>query len=284
MTTLHRDSQALRTRVDVLLPNLTPIGRRVALLLVDEYERLGFHSASQLARMSGTSDATVIRTVQQLGYAGLIELKREAAERAAPPTPTQRLRTTLAEEAHIGDDEMEPLGAQLRALDRLHQPAVREAIGRAVRAFAGADRVFVNARGVSMGIAIHGAAQLKRIGLDARTLGSAAGLTGDDLLGIRPHDVVLVIASGLQQRWQGILYQRCEEAGANVVLITDAHPQPTPNAVVIRAGRGRPAGFATHVPTIATIEAIVLGIANLDQTTATRTLDDLNRHRQRLMD
>ncbi len=273
----------LRSRVETQLGDLTPIGRRVALILVDEHDRLGFHSATDIARMAATTDATVIRTVQQLGYSGIIELKADIARRLVPPTPAQRLDKSIPDgTAGDGDPLHDLLDSQLRALTRLNQPDIRASIARAIQTIAAAKRVLVNARGISVGIAAHAAAQLARIGIDARTLGDAAGITADDLLAIRDDDdVVIVISSGLQQRWHDAIYERCAETGARIVLITDTHPAPHPDAVVIRAGRGDPTGTSTHVATIATLETIILGLAVRDQHT-TATLDELNRHRERL--
>lgn len=275
--------ESLRSRVETQLGDLTPTGRRVALILVDEHDRLGFHSATDIARMAATTDATVIRAVQQLGYSGIIELKADIARRLVPPTPAQRLDQSIPDgTAGDGDPLHDLLDGQLRALARLNQPDIRASIAQGIQAIAEAKRVFVNARGISVGIAAHAAAQLARIGIDARTLGDAAGITADDLLAIRDDDVIVVISTGLQRRWHDAMYERCAETGARTILITDTHPAPHPDAVVIRAGRGDPTGTSTHVATIATIETIILGLAAHDRQHTTATLDELNRHRERL--
>jgi DNA-binding MurR/RpiR family transcriptional regulator len=272
----------LRSRVERGFDDLSATGRRVALVLLDEHDRLGFHSAAGIARMAGTTDATVIRTIQQLGYRGIIELKASVAQRLAPPTPTQRLDASLVAGTERGGPVLDLLDSQFRALTRLNEPTVRASISRAVDTISTARRVVVNARGVSVGIADYAAAQFVRIGIDSRTLGSAAGLTGDDLLAIGADDALIAISSGPQPRWHPAMYERCAEVSARIVLITDTDPTPVADAVVIRAGRGDPAGTATHVATIATIEAIVLGLASRDPSQARATLDELNRHRHRL--
>ncbi len=273
----------LRTRVDASLSDLSPTGRRVALLLLDEHDRLGFHSATDLAHMAGTTDATVIRTVQRLGYSGIIELKADIARRLRPLNPAQRVDASITSGAGPNHDLMVDLyDTQFRALSRLNQPDRRNAINEAVVAIAACDRVHVNAHGVSTGLAAYAAAQLARIGVDARALGGPAGITADDMVAIAPRDVVLVINSGLSQRWHNALYEHCVATAAQVVLVTDNQPAPDPGSIVVRSGRGDPAGAATHVATIATIEAITLGLAAASKERTTATLDQLNRHRERL--
>lgn len=273
----------LRSRVESRLADLSPVARRVALLLLSEHDRLGFHSAAELGRMAGTTDATVIRTVQQLGYRGVVELKAAVAAELTPDTPRQRLsRSVDADVDGPHDDLARMLDMQQRALTRLAEPHFLAAVTEAGRVVVGAQRVLVHARGISTGIAEHAAAQLTRIGLDARTLGSAAGLIGDDLARVRPTDVVLVVASGRQQPWHAALYDHCAEQRVRVVLVTDTHPAPAADALVLRVGRGDPHGLATHVGTIATVEALVLAAARADRPRATSALHELDRQRRRL--
>lgn len=278
MSTYDED---LRDRVEAEFDDLSATGRRVALVLLDEHDRLGFHSATDLARMAGTTDATVIRTVQRLGYGGIIDLKADVARRLTPPTPTQRLNASIAADAD-SDPVLALLDTQFHALTRLTEPTISASIDQAVDTIATAKRVLVNARGISIGIAAHAAAQIARIGIDARTLGSAAGITGDDLLAISNDDALVVISTGPQQRWHSAMYERCAETGAKIVLITGVDPTPHADAIVIRAGRGGTTGTATHVATIATIETIVLRLAVVDPQHARAALDELNSHRDRL--
>lgn len=274
-------SEELRARIEARLGDLTPVGRRVALVLLDEHDRLGFHSATDLARMAGTSDATVIRTVQRLGYRGMIDLKAEIARNLAPPTLQQRLGPATPD-SHADDAVTAAYETQLRALTRLHQPELRIQIVEAGSRIGGARRVHVNARGVSVGIADYAVALLGRVGVDARRLGSAAGIVADDLIAIEGGDLVVVISSGSRNRWHETLYERCSALGVGVVLITDAQPSPTVDSVVVRAGRGDPTGTASHVSTVATIEAIVLTHAALQHERAETTLAQLTDLRELL--
>ena len=51
---------------------LSPAERRVARFLVDHGEEAAFLSAVEIGGQLGTSDATVVRTVKRLGYAGYV--------------------------------------------------------------------------------------------------------------------------------------------------------------------------------------------------------------------
>jgi DNA-binding MurR/RpiR family transcriptional regulator len=216
----------------------------------------------------------------------MLDLKASVAARLAPPTARQRLDVALEEEpASSGgarDHLTGLLEAQQRALRRLATPSMHDAVEAAAEVVAWSGRVAVHAHGVSLGIATYAAAQLARIGLDARVLGSAAGLTGDDLHQVQAGDAVIVIASGRQRSWHEALYERCTEQGAGVVLLTDTQPTPLRDAVVLRTGRGGDSVVATHVSTVAAVEQILVAVAARDRESATATLAELDRHRRRL--
>ena len=63
-------------RLLAALPELAPAQRQVARFFTEHAAQLGFYSAAEIAERLGTSDATVIRTAQALGYRGLTDLKR----------------------------------------------------------------------------------------------------------------------------------------------------------------------------------------------------------------
>ncbi len=59
--------------------SLGAAGQRVAEFIAQKPAAVLAGSALELAANTGTSDATVIRTIQTLGYAGLADLKRALA-------------------------------------------------------------------------------------------------------------------------------------------------------------------------------------------------------------
>jgi len=86
----------LADRVAARLAELSPTERRVASFLAEHPEEVAFISAAEIAAQVGTSDATVVRTVQSLGYAGLPELKRELVNALKTrATPALRLGRSL---------------------------------------------------------------------------------------------------------------------------------------------------------------------------------------------
>jgi hypothetical protein len=77
-------------------PQLGAAGRRVARFIDENRQIVLASSAAALGERIGTSDATVVRTIQALGFAGLGDLKRAILNSASRvSTPADDMRRTL---------------------------------------------------------------------------------------------------------------------------------------------------------------------------------------------
>ena len=88
----------LKAAVRAAWDDLSPAERTVCGFLANcPAERLLFSSAQELGAASGTSNASVVRAVRRLGYAGLPGLKREvAAGFSSAVAPEVRLQQRIA--------------------------------------------------------------------------------------------------------------------------------------------------------------------------------------------
>ena len=94
-------------------------------------------SAAEIARRTRTSDATVIRTVQALGFAGLAEMRQELITDLQRSSPAEGMSRTLKETGESADRAIElVLDTHTKGLDQLRwaQPQIVEAIGHLDRA------------------------------------------------------------------------------------------------------------------------------------------------------
>src|SRR6516225_4031035 len=79
MTKRAMNHASFASRLAGACDRLGPTELRVARFLSDNREVALVSSAGALASRLGTSDATIIRTVQAVGYSGLAEFRRELA-------------------------------------------------------------------------------------------------------------------------------------------------------------------------------------------------------------
>ncbi|GAA4895006.1 MurR/RpiR family transcriptional regulator [Streptomonospora salina] len=222
MKTSSTDDGGFRARVTARLDSLSPRERAVTDFVLNRPAEAVTASAQQLAALTGTSDATVVRTARSLGFSGLRELKRSVLD----------MLTARRDPAMVLDQRLEGLGDH-PVLDRVitdsadllrRLPEVLD-----TRAFAAAvDLLGAAARTVCYGIgpasttARYLAIEVGRLGKRSVALEASGFRLADDLLGIGGDDVVVVVAPLRLFREVEALLEHCSEVGAPVVAITEA--------------------------------------------------------------
>jgi DNA-binding MurR/RpiR family transcriptional regulator len=273
-------------RVAARLDELSPTERRVAAFLAEHPEEAAFISAADIAAQLGTSDATVVRTVQSLGYSGLPELKRELVNALkSRATPALRLGRSLE---LIGDSPKEALSYALALQAELLEEARRsvnpESFVKAVDTIRAADRTHVMGIGPTGAMARYLAMRLVRFGYPAVSITETGLLLADSLLGFTRGDAVVVLAYGQVTREVDVTVSRARQVNAPVVLLTDtlAAAMADRTTVALSASRGAADMWSTITTTAVLIDALLFGIAIADRPKSLATLEDLNALRTQI--
>ncbi|HEX4077439.1 MAG TPA: MurR/RpiR family transcriptional regulator [Rhizomicrobium sp.] len=279
-------ADAFAERFRALRGSLPPKALRVARFIDRNRVIVIASSAATLAASIGTSDATVIRAVQALGFGGLPELKRSlVASVEQRSTLAEDMQRTLAE---VGEDANKALDLVLTthrsALKDLQSTQVRSAFIAAVTILHQAARIVVFGLGRSAHLAGYMAILLVRNGRRAYIL-DATGITlADQLLDLREGDALLTLAYGRSYREAAAIYAEARKRGLPIVLVTDTLDRKLARQadVVIPVRRGHMGRVALHGTTLIALEAIVIGLAASDRTRALETLQRLNELRDAL--
>lgn len=268
-------------RVTALQGKATQVEARVLDYLAANREAALHASAAQIAAAVGTSDATVIRTARKLGYDTLDALRHALAEDLRRDlTLTERMANEVAR-AKSGSPLSGAAAALRGSLDAIEALDPGE-VARVVEGLGAARRVHVFGIGPSGFIAGYFAAQLVRLGVDARALTRTGLQFADDLVEIAPGDMVIALAYDRPYPEVRALFDRVEEKGLGSALITATGGRlpDTRAGTILRVPRGRPEGFGLHAGTLALIEGLLIALS-LAQPTRTRdALDALNAARQ----
>lgn len=264
-------------------PELGSAGKRVARFILANPAVALASSASALAKRAGTSDATVIRTVQALEYSGLAEMKlalSASLDRAGNvETPADAMRVTLEELQGASLQAVESvLEAFSDTLATLRSASFREQLGRALPILHAAERIALFGIGPSSAIARYAAILLNRSGRRVACLDVSGIMLADRLLDLRKGDAVLAMAYGRPYREVLGLLSHVQELGIPLVLVSDrAEGRPAKLAdAVLTVPRGRRRHVALHAGTVLALEIIVLALAASDQNIALTQLDRLN--------
>jgi DNA-binding MurR/RpiR family transcriptional regulator len=263
--------------------SLSPAGRRIVRYIDQNRAAALASSALELAASTGSSDATVVRSVQALGFAGLGDLKQAlVASLQGPSTPADDMRRTLEESGASTAGAVEAvLDAHADALTELRTPQSRDRIVKAVSVLHPAHRVVVFGIGPSAPLARYVAVLLARVGRRSMALNAAGIMLADQLLDLRSGDALLVLAYGRPYREVLAVSAEAVRLGLPIVLVTDAPAGKIAQRadVVLEALRGRAGRVALHGATLAGLEAVVLGLAAAGPKAAMLTLGRLNELR-----
>lgn len=241
-------------------------------------------SAAQIAAQLGTSDATVIRAVQALGFDGLTDLKQALAagmdDRGTPAADMRRTLDGVGENAGQAIDAV--LAAHEEGMEALRTEEGKAAILSAITTLHPATRIGVFGIGPSAHLARYLAFQLTRSGRGSFLLDATGWSLADQLLGLQAGDAVLLLAYGQPYREVQAVMAEARRLGLPVVLVTDTQSSALARqaTVVLLARRGRANEVALHATTLIALEAVTLGLAAADRDHALQQLADLDRLRK----
>jgi DNA-binding MurR/RpiR family transcriptional regulator len=266
-------------QVFAALGALSPAEQRVARLFVEQKEAILLGSAAQIAALVGTSDATVVRTAQSLGFESLAALREAAlADLTGRPTPGARLRRTLDE---AGEDAARALQHVIEiheaTLAVLKAPAFETPFAQAVDLLRAAKRRRIFGIGPTASLADYAALQFSRIGLPSATL-SATGIgLADRLLDLAAEDIVLMIAYAPIYREVNVTLDHAERVGCPVLLVSDSLGPYVGGRVtsVLPVPRGKAGLLSLHGGTMVLLEALIIGLAARNRAHAFAHLETL---------
>ncbi|GAA3429014.1 MurR/RpiR family transcriptional regulator [Streptosporangium sandarakinum] len=252
--------------VRAVLPSLTPAAQAIARLILDDPGMVARSTITEFSAVSGTSEATIVRTARALGFAGYSQLRfalaaavaREEPERLVPGDlgPDDPLTDVIAKVARAESEALADTSAQLNP-DRL---------GAVIEAVAAARRVDVYGVGASGLVAVDMEQKLMRIGLSGHAFtDSHLALTSSALL--RAQDVAVGVSTSGETPDVLAPMRVARKAGAATVAITN-NPRSSlaelADHVLVSAGREtafRPGALASRISQLLIVDCIFVGIA-----------------------
>jgi DNA-binding MurR/RpiR family transcriptional regulator len=275
------------TELDRLLrranTQLGDAGLRVAKFIDQNRQLVLASSAAALGARIGTSDATVLRTIQTLGFGGLADLKRAILNAGTASTPADDMRRTLVDlEKTTGEALDGILDAHADGLAVLQSKKCRAQIAAGVGVLDGAERIAVFGIGPSSALATYVSILLARGGRRSRTINATGSMLADQLLDLRAGDRLLILAYGRLYREVKAVFAEAKALRLPTVLVTEADDTPLAKLadVCIAIPRGRPGQMALHGATLVGLEALTLSLAAAKPEAAIASLDNLNRLRR----
>lgn len=276
-TKVDRFGERLRTRGASLSPSLKAVAD-----YIDENRRTILHkSALEIAADTGTSDATVIRAIQALGFEGLRDLKRTLSGYLGEVVSSvDRMSSTTAQLKQSIDTSIDFVrDGHLAGIEAVTSPANRAAIAAAIELMRSAEGIGLFGIGASAIISDYVMRLLIRNGRHAYVLNRTGIALGEQLLSMRSGDVLLMMGQASAHREGSATLEEARRLGVPMILLTaSASPAFGKQAqVTIRVPRGRSEMVPLHGLVLMCLEMLVIGLAATEPERSTQSLERLHR-------
>lgn len=270
-----RFGEQLRKRRDRLSPGLLAVAE-----YIDGHRHavLG-KSALEIGFETNTSDATVIRAIQALGFQGLVDLKETLeAYLGVTDSPVEKLAATTKSISGNCDAAIDfVLENQKNALEMLATVENRDAMAAAVRLLADARGIGVLGIGASGIIATYAARLFQRSGVRSYAL-NATGITlAEQLLDLENGHVLIMLLHGRAHREAQTAIAEAGRLDIPIIMLLgqeDSVLKKHANAYLLLP-RAKNEGVALHAPSFIAMETMALALSAARTDRSLETLERL---------
>jgi DNA-binding MurR/RpiR family transcriptional regulator len=223
--------RAARTTIEERLaeasPNLNLSRRKLVTEIIDDSEETCFLSSRELAKRYEVDAATIVRTIQALGYERYAEFQADLrAHFVSRISPYTLMKSAASEKRTVSDHIADSLEMASRNLEVLRSTLDTQEVVETAKRIHRASRVMVVGLDFAYSLAYPLAYGLVSLGYDAEAPhGSTGGLHQKvNLLG--PKDLLIAISFGRCLRDTVDSVVRAREKGAGTFGITDSDKTP----------------------------------------------------------
>lgn len=218
---------SLRERLLEHLDDLSRQQKLVADFMLEHLQEVPFLSIPQVAEMASTSEATVVRLCQRIGYSGFSDLKMELVETMRGELVSQSDGSEAGEAGSRRPDALTAVGElQQHNIRRTVENLDRAAFERVATMLFRADHIFVFGLGISAYLSDFAAYLLTEHGMRASSFGTRFTSPREQLVVLRPTDLVLGFSFPPYSRQTLEVLEEASERGARTVAITDRASAP----------------------------------------------------------
>src|SRR5690606_3892931 len=260
LVTDHTEPANPVAAIRAVLPSLTPAAQAIARIILDDPGLVVRSTITEFSAVSGTSEATIVRTARALGFTGYSQL-RFALAAAVAKEPERLVPGDLAPDDPLTDVIAKVARAESEALADTAAQLDPGQLDEVVTAIVAARRVDVYGVAASGLVAADMSQKLLRIGLSSHPFSDAhLALTSAALLG--SGDVAVAISCSGETPDVLMPARTAAETGALVVAITN-NPRSSlaelAHHTLVSAGREtafRPGALASRISQLLIVDCI----------------------------
>ena len=254
--------------------------RRIAAYITESYDKAAFMTASRLGKTVGVSESTVVRFAVELGFDGYPEMQKSMQEMVMNRlTAVQRIGVA---NDRIGNQDilMKVLQADAEKIRQTAETVNHDDFRTAVEHILKARRIYlIGVRSVAP-LANFAGYYLNYMFEDVRVITvSGAGEMFENLVGIRPEDVVIAFSFPRYSSATLKAAQYCREIGATVIGITNSTLSPLAqnSDYVLIAKSDMVSLVDSLVAPLSVVNALLVALASAREQEVQKSLENLER-------
>ncbi|UHS63414.1 MurR/RpiR family transcriptional regulator [Agrobacterium vaccinii] len=272
---IDRFGERLKKKRDALSPGLLAVAE-----YIDRHRHAVLaKSALEIGREIGTSDATVIRAIQALGFEGLVDLKDTLeAHLGETDSPSEKMAATTDDLLDDTNSAIDFVVADMgHAMAALSSPDNRQAMATAVTVLSAATKIGVFGIGASGVVALYASRNFIRSGFPSYALDRTGIMLAEQLLQMETGDVLLVLAQGRPHREVMTTITEAQRLSIPIIAIVGKEDSALAQhaCVTLVLPRAKNEKVAMHGASLVCIEALTLALAGKNRDRTLSTLDRL---------
>jgi DNA-binding MurR/RpiR family transcriptional regulator len=260
---------AIEVRFAAAQSRLGPHRQQLIRAIIDQCEETCFLSSRELAKRYHVDAATVVRTVQALGYRKFADFAGDLRQHLMTRiTPYTVLKAATRERASVADHVEHGLDKALDNLNLLKSNLDRDSVVDLARLIHRSRRVLVVGVDFAASLAYYFAYGLVTLGFDAESPVGSEGNLQHKLKLLTPKDLLIAISFGQCIRVTVDSVLRARKQGVSTFGITDSDTTPIARHCErhLIAGVFSPSFLNSYVAPMALINAIHVACAHLNPT------------------
>ncbi|MEQ9199524.1 MAG: MurR/RpiR family transcriptional regulator, partial [Rhodospirillales bacterium] len=240
--------------------------RLLASFIAGHYQTVAFSTLSELASLSGVSEASIVRFARVLGFSGYPALQKEIRRLVRSDLKGTDRFSLTSEYAATGSDPLKvAIAKEMENIASLEESHDMRAFQDAIRAITGASQILVSGSRSTASLANHLWFGLQKLGFPADRSLAVTSETYDSLHRLDDHGCLIVIGFPRYLTEQLRLLDRARSGKLTTVVITDSPLSPLQGDINLCAPAESASFVAFHCAPLILLNTLLNEISLVDR-------------------